>query len=161
MWWFAWRGKDFLYLVRAPAPKSQHREAKYKARPRNVSCDWIPEQMKGIRTWEVTGRVWDYDLWYRCAVFLLKSFIPANFFKSWKENASDLRAGAPCKVISLSEFHDYFSFLLSSSHLLSFHSTLAFGSQGFYRSRLDFAQSPCGFNSASWKGINAGKAPWS
>lgn len=76
------RGKDFLYLVSAPAPKSQHREAKYKARPRNVSCDWIPEQVKGICTWEVTGRVWDYDLRYCCAVLLLKSFIPANFFKS-------------------------------------------------------------------------------
>lgn len=113
--------------------------------------------MKGVCTWEVAGRVWDYDLRYCCAVFLLKSFIPANFFKSWKEYASDLRSGAPCKVTSLSKSHDYFSFLLSSSHLLSFHSTVTFGSQDFYRSQLDFAQSPCGFDSASWKRINAGK----
>lgn len=117
--------------------------------------------MKGIPTWKVTGRVWDYDLWYCCAVFLLKSFIPANFFKSWKENASDLRSAASCKVISLSESHGYFSCLLSSSYLLSFHSTLTFGSQGFHRSHLDFAQSPCGFNSTSWKRINAGKSLWS
>lgn len=84
------RGKGFLYLISAPAPKSQHGEAKYKSRPRNVTCDWVPEQMEGIRTWEVTGRVWDYDLWNRCAVFLLQAFIPANFFKSWKENTNDL-----------------------------------------------------------------------
>lgn len=74
--------RQFLYLVGAPAPKGQHRETKYKARPRNVSGDWIPEQMKGICTWQVTGRVWDYDLRYCCAVSLLKSFIPANLFKS-------------------------------------------------------------------------------
>lgn len=84
------RGKVFLYLISAPAPKSQHGESKYKARPRNVPCDWVPEQMKGILTWEVTGCVWDYDLGYSCAVFLLKSFIPANFFESWKENANNL-----------------------------------------------------------------------
>lgn len=82
MWQFACRGKDFLYLVSAPGPKSQHRETKYKARPRNVSCEWIPEHVKGILTWEVTGCVWDNDLRCCCTVFLLKSFIPANFFKS-------------------------------------------------------------------------------
>lgn len=106
-----------IYLVSAPAPKSQHRETKYEARPGNVSCNGIPEQMEGICTWEVTGCVWDRDLWDCCAVLLLKSFIPANFFKSWKENASDLRAGASCKII-LSESRDCFSFMFLLSPLL-------------------------------------------
>lgn len=76
--------------------------------------------MERIFTWEVTGCVWDCDLWYCCDVFLLKSLIPANFFKSCKENASDLKAVAICKVIILSESHDYFSFFFLLSPLLFF-----------------------------------------
>lgn len=49
----------YIYLVSAPVPRGHDGQPKRHPCPGQISRDWVSEEVHGIRSGQVAGRVWN------------------------------------------------------------------------------------------------------
>lgn len=69
------------YLVSAPHPGGQHREAKQQTRPGQIPRHWVSEDVEGIGPGEVTCSVGHSQCGDGLLVLLQQTLIPTHFVK--------------------------------------------------------------------------------